>query len=116
MSRLSTGKLDRRVTILRKGAGADNGYTVKAGGFAELATRWASVVPVTGKERIEAGGVSASAELTIWMRWDSVTAMITEKDGVRYQGKDYELVGTPIEIGTREGVELVVKRTRLPGA
>ena len=109
MTKLAAGKLNRRVTILRQGPGVDDGYTVKPGELEDLATRWASVVPVTGKERIEAGGVAASGELTIWLRWDSVTKKITEEDAIRYQGVVYELVGTPIEIGTREGVELVVK-------
>lgn len=110
MGHIRAGNLDRRVEILRASAGVDDGYTMKPGGLAAIATRWASVKPLTGRERIAAGGVEARSELTIWLRWDSVSKTITEKDAIRYQGEDYELVGSPIEIGNREGVELVVKR------
>ncbi len=56
-----------------------------------------------GAERFAAGQVTAAAVVTFELRWrDDITA----KDRLAFDGRTYEIVAPPREIGRRVGLEL----------
>ncbi len=105
---LKTGKLDRRVTVLRRGADVDDGLTRVPGAWATLTTRWGSVQRRSGREPVAAGTRAGEASQSVWLRFDSVTRTITARDAVEIDGQRFEIVAPPIEVGRREGIELLI--------
>lgn len=103
-----TGKLDRRVEIHRHGAAVDDGLTKVPGALALLATRWGWVMLRRGREPVDAGTRAGEATQSVWLRFDSVTRTITEQDVVKIDGQQFEIVAPPIEVGRREGIELLI--------
>lgn len=106
---MKAGSLDRRVTLLRKGQEHDGLQLVTD--WALLAHRWSSRKPLPGGERVEGEGRRSFARYSVWLRWDSVTSTLTAGDAVVIEGQRYELLQPPLEIGRREGVELLVEGT-----
>ena len=104
---MNAGKLDQRVAIYRAGPDTDDGYTDLPGTMALFATRWCHVVPQSGKEVIEAEGKDGQRLSRFRFRWDSVTATLSETDQLDHDGTRYAITGPMIEIGRREGVEVV---------
>lgn len=107
---MRTRNLNRSVVLLRRGAGVDDGLTIVPGDWAELATRFASVKPKIGREPVLAGERAGEAVQSVWMRRDEVTETLTERDAVEIDGQRHEIVAPPIEVGFREGIELLVVR------
>ncbi|MDG6079756.1 head-tail adaptor protein [Erythrobacter litoralis] len=109
--KLRAGALDRRVELLKPGMGQDTGYTTR--NMSEVAgSRRASVKPAMGREKVQGLQLAGKAVLSIWMRSDALTRTIDETWSVRFEGDDYSLVAPPIEVGRREGVELLVERVQ----
>lgn len=104
---MRAGRLDRRITIMRNGAAVDDGFTMVPGTVETYAVRWAMWRPQTGRETHESMGKEAYASGTFTVRYDSVTANLKETDVVQYSGKLWNITSI-IELGRREGVELVV--------
>ncbi|WP_260928212.1 head-tail adaptor protein [Novosphingobium sp. 9] len=104
---MKAGSFDRRITVMRTGNPVDDGYNTTPGAPAPLCTRWASWKPSNGREVFENMGIEAKAGGTVWLRWDSVTATITETDTVQFAGRTWNIVGVQ-ELSRREGVELIV--------
>ena len=105
---LRAGKLDRRVEIMRAGAGVHDGFTKKPGALEVFATRWASWQPSRGNRVFENAGREAKAGGTFWLRYDSKTRMIVETDLVRDEnGRDWTILSIQ-EVGRREGLEITV--------
>lgn len=100
------GKLDRRVTLWRRGPVQDDGYG-STQIMEPIATRWAAVIPQTGREVIEAGGKDGERVSRFHFRYDSVTATISETDELAHDGARYAVTGPTIEIGRREGIEVL---------
>lgn len=113
MALIKPGRLDRRVTIQRRGASVHDGYSNKPGAWADVATRWTSIKPARGGEPVEAEGLSGLAVMSFWMRWDSVTSAITERDALVHDGARFEIVAPPMEVGRREGVEIFARRSEV---
>ena len=105
---MNAGALDRRVTLLRLGAAVDDGYT-SVQEFEALAVRWCRVIYQTGKEAVEAAGKDGMASVRFRVRHDSVTSTLTEQDALEYEGARYAIVAPPIELGRREGLELIAQ-------
>lgn len=103
---MEAGKLDRRVTIERRGAPVDTGMTKKPGPWAYLADRAAEVIYSRGRETLANQGVEAELPVAFRVRFDSVTKTITVRDRLIYEGKPFDLKSVN-EIGRRDGVELV---------
>lgn len=106
---MKAGSLDHRVTLLRRELVHDGLQRVES--WQLLGTRWASRKPLPGGEREEGDGRRSFARYSLWLRWDSLTAALTAADAVAIDGKRYELLQPPLEIGRREGVELLVEGT-----
>lgn len=99
---LAAGDLDRRITIQRAMTVTDElGSEVPA--WIDLTTVWASVEWVKDGERFRAAEVAAYAEVRFTIRWG---VGVTAQDRVRYDGRVYEIVGPPKEIGRRVGQEI----------
>jgi head-tail adaptor len=105
---MKAGALDRRVSILRLGPPVDDGYTTVQE-FETLAERACRVIYQTGKEAVEAAGKDGMAAIRFRVRFDSVTRTITEQDALEYEGARFSIVSPPLEIGRREGLELVAQ-------
>jgi len=105
---VKAGALDRRVKILREGPASDDGYTTTHE-WIEVGTRWAAFLPQAGREAIEAAGKDGVEAVRFHLRHDSLTASITELDVIEFETRRYAIVAPPIEIGRREGLELIAR-------
>lgn len=110
MAFVRAGELDRRISIERAGSGSDDGYTMKAGEFAELAEVWCKVRPAPGTERFASGENAATAPTRFIIRfrgdWDP---QVNPKDRIRYPvGGDrvYDIKSVN-ELGRREALEIL---------
>lgn len=102
---MKAGKLDRRITISVKSATRDS-YGAEIIGWTTLATVWAEVLPLTGREPFIASQYVVEAEFKIRIRFREdfdETAKIT------YNNIDYDIVHIA-EIGRGDGLEIMVKR------
>ena len=99
---MRAGELDRRITLQRQGAAVDDGYTSKAGVFAELATVWAKLMPLSGAERAAAGELNASAKVTFMVRRQPALDSLNAKDRLLYNGRVHDILFVR-ELG-REGL------------
>ena len=104
---MKAGKLDRRITVLRQGAPVDDGYTVKPDEFEDFCRRSASWMAANGREVFETMGKEAKAGGTFWIRSDSVTRTITEKDAVRFENRIWQITGIQT-MGRNDRIELIV--------
>lgn len=102
------GQLDRRVTILRQGPPTHDGLQNVPGAFAPIGTRWASVKPTMGREAVEHYQKDARQPMSIWLRFDALTMSILPTDAIEFDGDRYELIAPAVEVGRREGIELLV--------
>lgn len=110
------GSLDRRVTILRQAKSTHDGLQNLPGAFAPIGTRSASVKPVTGRETVENLAKDGRSPVTIWLRFDTLTRSITERDAIEHDGKRYQIVAPPMEVGRREGIELIAVASSTPAS
>lgn len=102
---MKAGKLDRRVAISVKSATRDS-YGAEIIGWSLLATVWAEVLPLSGREFFVASQFVPEAELKIRMRYREdfdETAKIT------YNNIDYDILHIA-EIGRQDGLEVIVKK------
>lgn len=116
MSMIRSGRLDRRVTIQRRGPDVDDGYTKKPGDWQDVATRWASVKPARGREVMEAEGQSGIAPMSFWFRYDAVTAGVTAQMALVHDGQRYEITAPAMEVGRRQGIEVIALASDLANA
>lgn len=111
---IRSGKLDRRVRILQPGAPVDDGQQTLPGGFVEAGQRWAWVKPKMGREPIEAQGREARTPMSFWLRFDSLTRTIGADWALEMEGVHYSIIAPPIEVGRREGIEVLGVAGGLP--
>jgi head-tail adaptor len=105
---IRTGRLDRRVLLLRRGPSVDDGQTRVPGPWLALGWRSASVRARIGREPVVAGSRAGEATQSVWLRFDELTRTLSETDAVEIEGQHFEIVAPPIEVGRREGMELLV--------
>lgn len=102
---MKAGKLDRRVQIKVKTSSRDS-YGAEILTYSVLATVWAEVVPISGREYFAAAQFVPEATLKIRMRFREdfdETALIS------YDGVDYNILYIA-EIGRADGLEVLVKK------
>lgn len=82
---IAAGKLDQRVTLQSAAAGQDAAGQPN-GAWADVATVWAAVKDISGREYIAAGGVQNEAQTRIFIRRrnDVVPAMRVLHGAVAY--------------------------------
>lgn len=107
-TRISAGRLDRRITLVRPAAAVHDGLELRPGGLQVLCHRYASVKLARRREAFDAGGTEARAELTAWLRFDNATRTIRATDKVVLDSRLYELTAAPMEVGRGYAIELLL--------
>ncbi len=99
----AAGSLDQRVTIQRRVVGVD-AHGQESTTWQDVATVWASVRPVPGRDLLAAGQPQATFDATVRIRYrDDVRAT----DRLAWGTRTLELVGEPVDIdGQRHTLEL----------
>lgn len=98
---MRAGRLARRITLLRQTeTQGPDGAPIRT--WSEVAKVWAELVPVGGRERLQAPQTIAERTARIRIRWRSD---VDEQMRIRHDGRLWEIQGIA-EIGRREGLEL----------
>ena len=100
---MRAGKLDRRLTIRRYGETGRDAFYAPIVGWHDVVTVWAQQRPERGSERFAAASINGTAVMTFHIRYRSD---VTVKDRLRYEGREYEIVAPPREIGRRVVLEI----------
>lgn len=103
--RVTAGKRNRRITILRLTTTEDPGSGQQIEAWSPLSTEWASWRRASAREQLAASEISATVTDVFELAHTSVTASVTPLDRVEYEGCQYNLEEVT-EIGFREGVML----------
>lgn len=101
---MDAGRLDRRVTLVRRKSGT-NAFGEPVDEWDALATVWANVTPVSDGERVRAGETLSSKLSRFIIRWSSTVSTVDPKDRINYDGSVWDIQGVK-EIGRREMIEL----------
>lgn len=97
---MRAGRLSRRITLLEPQEAQDGGGApIRT--WVEVAHLWAEIVPVGGRERLQAPQTIAERTARIRIRW---RAGVNEAMRIRHDGILWEILGIA-EIGRREGIE-----------
>ncbi|MFI8667150.1 head-tail adaptor protein [Qipengyuania sp. NPDC077410] len=107
--KLRAGALDRQITLLKPGELIDDGYTTKPGVPVIAGKRRASVKVEKGGEQFQSEQLRGKRVMSVWLRSDILTRSIAENWQVQYEGRTFDLVAPPMEVGRREGVELMIE-------
>lgn len=104
MARLAAGRLDQPVTLQRRVVGKD-AVGQPSTTWQDVATVWASVRPVRGRDFLAAAGQQATFDAQVQIRWrNDVTAGMR----VLWGTQPLEIVGEPIDAdGARVLLELL---------
>ena len=102
---MQAGKLDRQIKLLRYSEGTDNIGGVSET-YTEFATVWASVKDLRGSQMLAAQQTNSMITTKFQIRYRTD---LDAKDRIEWKGKQYEIVGTPIEIGRNDGLEIMGK-------
>lgn len=65
---MSAGKLNRRITIQRRSATLDD-YGQESSGWTDIATVWADVRPIGGREKLRSMAVESTLTHTVLVRY-----------------------------------------------
>lgn len=97
---MQAGKLTERITIRRSTEvkGADFADVQRT--WATLATRWAEVAPLSGRETFRNREQGSQASVLVRCRWDSTLAGVTAKDQVVHGSRVLEIVEPPRDVSS----------------
>ena len=87
---MDIGRLDQRIEI-RRNVTTDLGAGDQSSAWATIATLWATARPLTGSEGDQGDSVEAVRRVRFTLRRTSVPASVTEKDVIRWQGRDHNI-------------------------
>lgn len=94
---MQAGKLRHRVTIQRR-ATTETSLGQPADSWVKVATVWADVSPIRGREWFAAGMEQSTAELRVVMRYrDDVNAQCR----IMWGTQPLDIVGAPMNVGGR---------------
>ena len=79
---MSAGKLDRRVTVQRRQATTDS-YGQESGTWVDIATVWANVKPIGGREKLRAMAYESTLTHTVMVRYRADFLPAIEADAWR---------------------------------
>lgn len=102
---MQAGKLDRQITLLRYAESPDTAGGVNET-YSEFATVWATVRDLRGSQFIAAHQTNNAITTKFTMRFRTD---LTGKDRIGWNGREYEIIGAPIEIGRNESLEIMAK-------
>lgn len=109
------GNLDVMVTVQRKTVGESNsGEPIEA--WADLSSRWASIKPMTGTERLSGENLVAKEQVEFRLRWAEVISDLSPQDRIIYPrtasptDKEIYNIVQASEIGRREAFLVLAYR------
>jgi head-tail adaptor len=117
------GTLDRRIVLQRHASTlTPSGQPFET--WEAVATRWASVGPLTGAERFATPQLTAKEVVEIRLRWSAATADLHPGDRIVFpSGADPDSTPTAVydilavhELGRREGHRVIAERQPVPDA
>jgi SPP1 family predicted phage head-tail adaptor len=100
---MRAGKLDRRLIVRRLTETGRNAYNEPIVEWADVTTVWAQQRPERGSERFAAAKIAGTAVMTFQIRY---RADVTVEDRLVYEGREYEIMAPPREIGRRVVTEI----------
>ncbi len=107
--RVTAGKLDRKIVILRATVTQDPGSGEEIENWnlpgSHFATVWASWRRASARETLAASEVSAEVTDVFHCAWSPKMADVNAKDRISYAGRVYN-ISEAAEIGRREGIML----------
>lgn len=95
---IEAGKLDQRVT-LQESTPTTDGFGQDVPAWSDVATVWARVEPLRGREFFQAGQMQASADVRITIRY---RAGLNERMRVMWRGAPHEIVSPLIDVGGQQ--------------
>jgi SPP1 family predicted phage head-tail adaptor len=99
---MDAGILNRRVTIDRNVTTQDSSGDPVAD-WQAVATVWAAILPLTGREADVDNDILAEADTRIRMRYSPVTATLTPKHRIRYANRHGETIYNIVHVGDVDG-------------
>lgn len=103
---MRAGRLNKRVNIERM-TETKNDFGEFEYSWLSIGVRSASIEPLNGKEYFSSIGENSGVTTRIRVRFDSLTATITNADRISHNGTIYNIVSPPINPQER-GAELVL--------
>jgi SPP1 family predicted phage head-tail adaptor len=100
----ATGR-NREIVIQRATVTQDPGSGENVETWADLATVWAEMMPLSDGERVKAAEVSAEITTRFRILWSSTVSTVNPKDRLTFDGKTWDIWGVK-ELGYREGIEI----------
>lgn len=80
---MRAGTIDRKITIQRKTSDTSNsGEPIET--WSDLSTRWASIRPLTGTERLSGENLVAKEQVEFRTRWSAAIADLSPLDRIIY--------------------------------
>lgn len=87
---MRAGRLNKRVTLQRRASGEDDfGQPVET--WNPIATRWASIRPLAGREYFAAHGQNSAVNTEIRIRYDNTVAGLVAADRVLFGSTVYDI-------------------------
>ncbi|MGN6209540.1 phage head closure protein [Asticcacaulis sp.] len=102
---MMAGKLDRRITFVVKAPGTTDGFGDAQMKDYPIGPVWAAVTPVSDGERMRAAQAEAVITHRFQVRYSARVARVGATAQILYEGRTFEIVAPPKEIGRREGLE-----------
>lgn len=94
---MNPGKLRHKIAIERKTTIKD-AEGISKESWVQFTAPWAAIIPLIGREKIQAAAISAEASIRVEIRYK---AGITAEMRVNYGGRILELVAPPLDIEER---------------
>jgi SPP1 family predicted phage head-tail adaptor len=93
---MDAGEFDRRITLQRK-VEADDGFATVTEGWSDIATVWAKLIPMSGKEILAAAENAAFANARFKIRRDSIWSDLNATDRLMFEEKAHDLISVRSE-------------------
>lgn len=104
MTRLLSGRLDRRITLLRKSVTTGD-FNDEVVTWSPIATVWAEKKDISDRERLQARETTAEITTRFRIRWSQVVRYVDPEHRIEYDGRTYEIFSVK-EVGRRDGLEI----------
>ena len=93
---MDAGEFDRRIT-LQRAADEDDGLATVKGNWSDIATVWAKLIPMSGKEMLAAAENAAFANVRFKIRNDSLWSDLNAADRLTFDGREHDIVSVRSE-------------------
>lgn len=87
MAKSAASRLNRRITLQARGTGFDD-YGQPSEAWADVATVWANIKPISGREKLAAMAVDVQTSQTVMIRYNPDYYPATKVSGWRIKYQD----------------------------